>query len=59
MEKLGIIGGMGPAATARLLSRIVELTAADRDQDHLDVTVLNRPSVPDRTAFLLGRPDAP
>ena len=59
MEKLGIIGGMGPAATARLLSRIVELTAADRDQDHLDVTVLNRPSVPVRTAFLLGRPDAP
>ena len=59
MEKLGIIGGMGPAATARLLARVVEFTDAERDQDHVDVTVLNRPSVPDRTAHLLGKPDAP
>ena len=58
MEKLGIIGGLGPAATARLFSRIVEYTAVERDQDHLDVTVMNRPSIPDRTAYLLGRPGA-
>ena len=48
-----------PAASPSFLSLIHIFTAADRDQDHLDVTVLNRPSVPDRTAFLLGRPDAP
>lgn len=58
MEKLGIMGGMGPAATARLLTRIVDLTAVDCDQDHIDVTVLNRPSVPDRTAYLLGKQGA-
>lgn len=58
MERLGIIGGLGPAATARLLSRIVEYTAVERDQDHLDITVVNRPSIPDRTAYLLGRPGA-
>ena len=58
MEKLGIIGGMGPAATARLFSRVVDFTDAACDQDHLDVTVLNRPSVPDRTAYLLARPGA-
>ena len=58
MEKLGIIGGMGPAATARLFSRVVDFTEAACDQDHLDVTVLNRPSVPDRTAYLLARPGA-
>ena len=58
MEKLGIIGGLGPAATARLMTRIVDFTDAARDQDHLDITVLNRPWIPDRTAYLLGRPGA-
>lgn len=57
-EKLGIIGGLGPAATARLMRRLVDLTCAERDQDHLDVTVLSRPQIPDRTAYLLGRAGA-
>lgn len=56
--KLGIVGGMGPAATARLMGRVVDFTKAERDQDHLDVTVLCRPQIPDRTAFILGRPGA-
>ena len=58
MQKLGIIGGMGPAATARLMARIVDFTRAECDQDHLDVTVLCRPQTPDRTDFLLGVPGA-
>lgn len=58
LKKLGIIGGLGPAATVRLFERIVELTNVDCDQDHLDITVLNRPQIPDRTAFLLGREGA-
>ena len=58
MEKLGIIGGLGPAATAQLFTQIVKYTEAACDQDHLDITILNRPSIPDRTAFLLGKPDA-
>lgn len=58
-RKLGIIGGLGPAATVRLFERIVELTDAACDQDHLDITVLNRPQIPDRTAYLLGRAGAP
>lgn len=59
MEKLGIVGGLGPAATVRLMGRIVEFTAVSRDQDHLDITVFNRPSTPDRTAYLLGVEGAP
>jgi aspartate racemase len=51
---LGIMGGMGPAATAEFLRRVIEATPADRDQDHLHVLVDNDPSVPDRTAALLG-----
>lgn len=57
LKKLGIIGGLGPAATARLFSRIVELTDAATDQDHLDITILNRPQIPDRTAYILGESD--
>lgn len=56
--KLGIIGGMGPAATVRLMQRIIDFTDVEADQDHLDVTALVRPWVPDRTAYLLGREGA-
>ncbi len=56
-RKLGVIGGLGPAATAYLFSKVVEDTDAATDQDHLDVTVLNRPGIPDRTSYLLGESD--
>lgn len=59
MEKLGIIGGLGPAATVQLMGRIIDFTKADCDQEHLDITVLCRPQTPDRTAYLLGKPGAP
>ena len=42
-KKLGIIGGLGPAATATLFARVIDLTEAETDQDHLDITILNRP----------------
>lgn len=40
-------------ATSYFLRRIVELTDAQTDQEHLDVIVFNRPSIPDRTAYIL------
>lgn len=52
-KTLGIIGGMGPMATAYLLQLIIEMTDARTDQEHLDVIVFNRPAVPDRTAYIL------
>ncbi|WP_165249541.1 aspartate/glutamate racemase family protein [Adlercreutzia sp. ZJ141] len=58
MEKLGIIGGLGPAATVRLMARVIDFTQADCDQEHLDITVLCRPQIPDRTAYLLRKPGA-
>lgn len=57
-EKLGIVGGLGPAATVRLMQRVIDFTQASCDQDHLDITVLCRPQIPDRTAYLLGKPGA-
>lgn len=51
---LGVLGGMGPAATAHFFKRVVELTPATRDQEHLRIVVYNDPQVPDRTAAILG-----
>ncbi|WP_277213717.1 aspartate/glutamate racemase family protein [Isoptericola croceus] len=52
---VGVIGGVGPLATAYFLQRVVQLTDAERDQDHVDLVVLNHATVPDRTEFVLGR----
>ncbi|NJF24562.1 aspartate racemase [Thermococcus sp. Bubb.Bath] len=51
---IGILGGMGPLATAELFRRIVEKTPAKRDQDHPRIIIYNNPKIPDRTAFILG-----
>lgn len=50
---LGIIGGMGPLATAYFMELVIALTPAERDQDHLPMVVWNDPQIPDRTAHLL------
>lgn len=54
---VGVVGGVGPLATAYFLERVVRLTDAATDQDHVDLVVHQRASTPDRTAFLLGRSD--
>lgn len=50
---VGVIGGMGPAATVEFLRRIVNATAATRDQDHLHMIIDSNPQVPDRNEFIL------
>ncbi|MBQ7794811.1 MAG: amino acid racemase [Clostridia bacterium] len=52
MGMLGIIGGMGPAATDLLYRRIIDRTDAECDQEHLDMVILNHASMPDRTAAI-------
>lgn len=59
MKTLGVIGGLGPMATARLMSRVIDMTDAEKDQEHLDVIVFNRPQVPDRTAHILDPEHTP
>lgn len=46
---MGILGGMGPLATSFFFDRIVRHTDADRDQDHVDLCIMNHASMPDRT----------
>lgn len=56
---LGVLGGMGPAATADLLQRLIEVTPAQRDQDHVPVIVYGDPRVPDRTEAIRGDGPSP
>ncbi|MEJ2049147.1 MAG: amino acid racemase [Calditrichota bacterium] len=51
---VGIIGGMGPESTIRLMDKIIRYTPVTREQDHLRMIVDNNPGIPDRTDFLLG-----
>ncbi len=50
---LGIIGGVGPMATAYFMEKIVDMTESETDQQNLDMIVLNHCSIPDRTAHIL------
>ena len=50
---LGVIGGLGPIATAHFMELIIRMTEADTDQEHLDMIIYNRPSIPDRTGYIL------
>jgi aspartate racemase len=45
---LGVLGGMGPAATLEFLTRLQAYTPANRDQDHIRVIADINPQVPDR-----------
>ena len=56
---LGIVGGMGPLATVKLLEKIVMLTEAKCDQDHLHIIVDINTSIPDRTSYLIGTGEDP
>ena len=58
-EPVGVLGGLGPSATVHFLGRVVALTDAVRDQDHLDLLVWQHGSIPDRTAFLMGKGESP
>lgn len=56
MNKLvGVIGGMGPMATAYFQEMIVDLTDANCDQEHVDMVITNRCSTYDRTDYILGK----
>ncbi|PWS35862.1 aspartate/glutamate racemase family protein [Falsiroseomonas bella] len=56
---LGVLGGMGPLASAEFMRRLTLLTPAERDQDHIPAVLWSDPRVPDRTAARLGGGEDP
>ncbi|MCI2061150.1 MAG: amino acid racemase [Eubacteriaceae bacterium] len=51
-KTLGVIGGMGPLATDVFYRMVIDNTKAERDQDHVNMIILNHSSMPDRTAAI-------
>lgn len=57
--KIGVVGGVGPAATVDFVGKVVKRTRAGRDQDHIKMVVEQNPQIPDRTANLIGDGEDP
>lgn len=55
--KLGVIGGLGPMATAYFMEMVTEMTDASNDQEHIEMLIYSKPQIPDRTKFILGESD--
>jgi len=49
----GVLGGMGPEATVDFMARVITLTEAACDQDHIRLLVDHNPKVPSRQAAML------
>lgn len=56
---IGILGGMGPEATANLFIKIIKTTKVKADQDHYRVIIDSNVKIPDRTQFILGLGESP
>lgn len=50
-KTIGILGGLGPAATIDLFQKIVANTKASVDQDHLRIIIYNNPKIPPRKLY--------
>jgi len=58
-KTIGVLGGMGPDATSLFFQRVVALTPAQSDQEHIPVIIYNNPQIPDRTQAILARGESP
>lgn len=54
MKRLGVIGGLGPMATSYFLQLITQMCDAHTDQEHMEILIHNKPSIPDRTGYILN-----
>lgn len=59
MKRLGILGGMGPAASAEYITRLIAQTSASCDQEHIPFVLWNEPRTPDRSTSIKNGDDRP
>jgi len=59
MKRLGILGGMGPAASAEFVNRLIQQTPANCDQEHIPFVLWNEPRTPDRSISMRACNDDP
>ena len=58
-KTLGVIGGMGPLATVKLFEKIVLLTDAQSDQEHVHMIIDNNTLISDRSTYILAGGEDP
>lgn len=56
---VGVLGGMGPDATVDFMAKVIAMTDANRDQDHVRMLVDHNPHVPNRQEAILGDGEDP
>lgn len=56
-KTLGILGGLGPAASVYFYHLITEHTLAKCDQDHLNIILFSGADIPDRSEYIMGKSD--
>ncbi|HHE6468036.1 TPA: aspartate/glutamate racemase family protein [Providencia rettgeri] len=56
---LGMLGGMGPGATADAFSKLINNTDAKKDQEHIPVIIVSIPDIPDRTENIIYNGQSP
>lgn len=52
---LGVIGGLGPLASSYFYQLVINKTKVTKDQEHIDMVILNHATIPDRTSYILGK----
>lgn len=56
---VGVIGGLGPAATVDFFAKVLAATPAKSDQDHIHLLIDSNPALPNRNDAIAGRGPSP
>ena len=56
---IGILGGMGPLATADFFSKVIAATPASGDKDHVPLLIQSDPRIPSRPEAILHGGESP
>jgi aspartate racemase len=56
---IGVLGGMGPLATADFFSKVIAATPASSDEAHVPLLIQSDPRIPSRPAAILHNGESP
>ena len=56
---LGVLGGMGPLATADFFRKLIDATGVERDEQHIPTLIHSVPQIPSRPAAILRGGESP
>lgn len=57
--RLGVVGGLGPLATADFYRKTIDAVPAENDADHISMAILSVPQIPDRSGAIREGSDKP